>query len=467
MSMQRRTFLSLLTLPAIAVALPACGDDSKGTGTTPAGTDPIDTDPISTDPVSTDPTGTDQGGTGAHASLRGTAAHVTADADPTAASLAINAFAADLFDRLVAADPTANLIVSPASIALALAMTSAGAKGTTLAEMDAVLHITDPTTIHRSMNGLGAVLAAQNQRQDNTAEGGTGVSEVQLSIANSLWAQAGLEFEQAFLDLLSAEYDAGLEIVDYASNPEAARTAINEWVAAETKDRIPELLGEGTITAASRLTLVNAIYLKANWATAFNEALTTDDPFTTPTGEVTVAMMHTDGTFQVAATDDWKAIDLPYVFYGLTMTVLVPNTAPAGAGAPLPTGDEVFAALAPQPVMLSFPRFDIETSTSLADVLGAMGMTTAFTDAADFSGMTTDEPLTIGDVIHQANITVDETGTEAAAATAVVMVATAMPDPTEPIQFVVDHPFTFWLRDLYSGTIVFVGRINDPSLTRG
>lgn len=454
MGMQRRTFLSLLTVPAVAALLPACGDDeASSTTTVPAGTDP-------TTPSTT------PSGQAATASLRGEAPHVTTGADPTAASLAINAFAADLFDRLVAVDPVANLVFSPASIALALAMTSAGAKGATLTEMDAVLHITDPATIHRSMNGLATSLTALNQSQDNTAQGGTGVSEVQLSIANSLWAQQGLAFEQAFLDLLSAEYDAGLELVDYRTDPEAARAAINEWVAEQTKDRIPELLGQGTITPATRLTLVNAIYLKANWARVFDETRTSDQPFAAPAGEVTVDMMRVDGRFDVAVTDEWSAIDLPYVFDGLSMTVLVP-AAGTGATGQTPTGDEVFATLAPAPVMLGFPRFDIETSVSLADVLGELGMATAFTDQADFSGMTAAEQLMIGDVIHQANITVDEEGTEAAAATAVVMEATAMPDPQEPIELVVDRPFTFWLRDRNTGTIVFMGRVNDPSATRG
>lgn len=450
MSMQRRTFLSLLTVPAIAALLPACGDDAASDDSTSTG--------------DTSGPGTTTSGHAATASLRGEAPHVTTGADPTAASAAINAFAADLFDRLVAVDPVANLVFSPASIALALAMTSAGAKGTTLTEMDAVLHITDPATIHRSMNGLATSLTALNQSQDNTAQGGTGVSEVQLSIANSLWAQRGLAFEQAFLDLLSAEYDAGLELVDYKADPEAARVAINAWVAEETRDRIPELLGQGTITPTTRLTLVNAIYLKANWAQIFDEQRTSEQLFTAPGGDVTVDMMRVDGRFQVAVTDEWAAIDLPYVFNGLSLTVLVPG---AGFAGPQPSGDEVFAALQPAPVMLSFPRFDIETSVSLADVLGELGMATAFSDQADFSGMTTAEPLTIGDVIHQANITVDEEGTEAAAATAVVMEATGMPDPQEPIELVVDRPFTFWLRDRNTGTIVFMGRVNDPSATRG
>ena len=134
------------------------------------------------------------------------------------------------------------------------------------------------------MNGLANALAALNQSVDNTTQGGTGTSEVQLSIANSLWGQAGLAFEQAFLDLLSADYDAGLELVDYKADPEAARVAINDWVKQQTKDRIPQLLAQGTITTDSRLTLVNAIYLKANWATKFSKDLTKDGPFAAPAG---------------------------------------------------------------------------------------------------------------------------------------------------------------------------------------
>ena len=443
--MQRRTFLSLLAVPAIAHLLQSCGDDSQKSGS--SGVDGV-----------------------GRSSLRGAAVRVTTGADPTAAAAAINAFSADLYQRLVAADPSANLVFSPASIALALAMASAGAKGPTLQEMDSVLHITDATTIHRSLNGLAAGLEALNRSQDNTADGGTGTSEVQLSIANSLWGQADVRFEQAFLDLLSAEYDAGIELVDYKADPQAARDAINTWVAQQTNDRIPQLLGEGTITPDTRLTLVNAIYLKANWDQVFTKELTADEPFTAPGGEVTVSMMHTTGEFGYAAGEGWQAVDLPYVFGSLSFTVLVNDALTTGGdngGAALPSGDEVFAALEHHAVQLGLPKFDIETSTSLAEVLGAMGMATAFDKTADFSGMTTDEQLIIGDVIHQANITVDEEGTEAAAATAVVMVATSAEVPQEPVVLTIDRPFTFWLRDRATGTIVFMGRVNDPSATRG
>jgi len=438
MGMERRTFLSLLALPVVAQLLQSCGDDTNDTGNTTTGGNGVQP-----------------------AGLKGSAPRVAPTAnDAAAAASAINAFSADLFDRLVAADPTANLVFSPASIALALAMTSAGAKGTTLTEMNTVLHITDPATIHRSMNGVSTALESVDKSRDNTTEGGTGTSEVQLSIANSLWGQTGLGFEQAFLDLLSAEYDAGLELVDYATDPEAARAAINTWVAAQTKDRIPELLAEGTLTADARLTLVNAIYLKANWATIFDKERTTDEPFTAPAGEVTVSMMHITADLDVAEGEGWQAVDLPYVFGDLTFTAVL-----ADDGTPTPSADEVFAALGQRKVELGMPRFDIETSTEMSRLLAAMGMPTAFSDA-DFSGMTTEDRLVIGAVIHQANITVDEEGTEAAAATAVVMGETAAPEPKEPMVLTIDRPFTFWLRDRATGTVIFAGRVNDPSTTR-
>jgi len=438
--LDRRHFLALLAVPFIADVLASCSDDDSGT------------------------TATTGPGTGAkRESLRSDLARINADADPRAAAAAINAFADDLYAALVAQDQNANLVFSPASIALALAMTSAGAKGTTLTEIDEVLHITDPTGIHRSMNGLAAHFDSLNQTRDNTIEGGEGTSSVQLSIANSLWGQSGLQFQQAFLDLLAAEYGAGMELVDYLTDPEAARAAINDWVGEQTRERIPELLAEGTITTDSRLTLVNAIYLKANWLDEFDVDATTDETFTTGAGQsVQVRMMHRESELAYAEGPDWQAVDVPYVFNGLSFTAAMAAT----ADTPPPSSSEVTAGLTRLMVRLGLPRFDIETATQLSQVLMGLGMEVPFTDEADFSGMTTEELLRISDVIHQANITVDEKGTEAAAATAVMMAATGAPVDEEPVVLTFDRPFTFWLRDSETGTVVFVGRVNDPSQTR-
>ena len=438
--MQRRTFLSLLALPAVAQLLQACGDDESTTdSTTRPGLEP--------------------------GRVMGAATRVPAtNSDAVEASAAINAFSADLFERLVAADPTANLVFSPASIALALTMTSAGAKEQTLTEMNTVLHITDQATIHRSMNGLSAAFAAVNKSVDNTAEGGEGTSQVQLSIANSLWGQAGYSFEQTFLDLLSSEYGAGMELVDYVSDPEAARVAINAWVDEQTKQRIPELLPEESITVDVRLTLVNAIYLKANWADTFNDALTAPEPFSAPGGDVTAQMMHTTAELGYGEGEGWRAVEIPYVFNDLSFLVAMGDDADVA----MPSVDEAAGALGGRLVELGLPRFDIETATSLADVLTEMGMPRAFEDRDEFTGMSTSKPgLFIGDVIHQANITVDEEGTEAAAATAVIMVGESAPqEPPTPVVFTIDRPFTFWLRDQATDTVIFAGRVNDPSTSR-
>jgi serpin B len=428
--MERRLFLALLALPAVTRLLAACGERQSASPDTQQ-----------------------------RASLQGTAKRITTGADPATATAAVNAFAADMYERLTAAEPNVNIVFSPASIALALAMTSSGARGATLTEMDQVLHIADPAGIHRSMNALSAAFDACTKSKDLAAEGGTGTANVKVAITNSLWGQAGLTFEPSFLDLLSAEYGAGMETVDYASDPEAARATINQWVADQTEQRINELLAKGIISRDTLLTLVNAVYLKATWATQFYVAATTPATFTTGDGRsVNVDMMHTGGTLLFAHGPGWKAVELDYAFGDLGFVVAMGDDATSS----MPQAAAVFSTLAPTLVTLGLPKFDIGAAIQLGDMLKAMGMPTAFAESADFSGITAQADLLISDVVHQANITVDEHGTEAAAATAVVGMATSAPiDP--PIPFEVDRPFTFWLREKTTGAILFMGRVADPA----
>lgn len=436
--MDRRRFLTLSSLPLVAQLAAACGDDTPEQAS-----------------------GTDR------ESLRSDVERITVDRDPTAAAAAINDFGADLYRALADRTGADNLVISPVSISLALTMTAAGARGTTLDELAAGLRIgssADVASIHRSMNALDAHLESLNGSVDNTEEGGSGTSVVELSIVNSLWGQAGLTFGSSFLDLLAAEYGAGLELVDYRTAPETARTAINDWVDEATQQRIPELLAEGTITTDTRLTLVNAVHLRANWAERFDESLTTDEAFAAPTGEIRVPMMHHLHEYGYAEGDGWVAVDVPYVFDGLSLLVAA-GSAPDLAALDALELDEIVTGLAPRRVDLGLPRFDIGSSLSLATVLRDLGIDLAFTPSADFSGMTTDEQLMISDVVHEANITTDEDGSEAAAATAVVMVGTSAPID-EPVIVVFDRPFRFWLRDRLTGTAVFVGRVTDPSATR-
>jgi serpin B len=386
-----------------------------------------------------------------------------AEIDPARAATAaeaINAFGADLHRRLAEADPSANLVFSPASILLALAMTRAGANGPTATEMDDVLHISDADAFFAACNALDAALAELNGPVE-TASGDE--EELALEIANSLWPQSGFDIKEAFLDLLARQFDAGVYAVDYRADPDVARVAINGWVDEHTSGRIPQLLAPGTVTADSRLTLVNTVYLKAPWRRAFEESATSTAPFTTvDDGSVDVEMMHARRRFAYATGDGWQAVELPYAGDRLAMLLVLPD---ADLNA-LEAGDFAWPAAADMPgqeVRLGVPRWDIKTSASLGDVLGALGMPTAFTDDADFTGMTTEDPLYIGAVIHQANITVDEAGTEAAAATAVVMEAGAAPNPDEPPVVTFDRPFLFAVRDTQTGTILFQGRITDPS----
>jgi serpin B len=268
----------------------------------------------------------------------------------------------------------------------------------------------------------------------------------------------------AYLEALASRFGAGLRLVDYRNASEAARHEINAWVSDQTEQRIPELLVPGTITRDERLTLVNAIYLKAAWLTPFTEDATKPGPFTRLDGStVDVPLMHLGESLSYAAGDGWQAVELPYVGGSLAMTIIVPDDLTAFEAALTPERlATITGALESRPVILTLPKFGTESKIDLATTLAAMGMPTAFLPGpADFTGITTEEPLFISAVIHQANIDVDEKGTTAAAATAVVIRAGSA--PAEPVTLTVDHPFLFALRDVPTSSVLFLGRITDPS----
>jgi serpin B len=387
----------------------------------------------------------------------------TSPADATAAAGAINAFGIDLYRR--AAPAGTNVVVSPASIAIALSMARAGARGQTATEMDAVLRAVGSDPHAAWINALDGALAARN----GSFPDATGNAlDVTLRIANAPFAQRGLPLEQGFLDALASRFGAGLRLVDYRSDAEAARKLINHWVDDQTAGRIPELLQPGILSDLTRLTLVNAIYLKAPWAMPFDPSATRPGTFRRADGStVEVPMMSLTEGLRYAEGSRWHAVELPYIGGSLALDVVVPDDLAAFERSLTP---EVLAgvtgALEDRMVKLSMPRFGVETATDLATVLAALGMPSAFDpDRADFSGITTAERLFISNVIHQANIDVDEKGTEAAAATAVVLRLAGA--PTEPVTLRVDRPFLFVLRDLPTGAILFMGRVVDPSAARG
>lgn len=356
-----------------------------------------------------------------------------------------------------------NLVLSPYSILVALGMTLVGAAGKTAEEMRDVLGVGDlGDRWHKGVNALTAHidgLAGKQERADGSK------AELALAAANQLFGQQGVGWERDFLDLLAKEYGAGLRAVDFATATEESRALINAWVEDQTNDRIVDLIPEGVLDSLTRLVLVNAIYLKAPWEQPFEKTLTAKGAFHLADGTTKdVDLMHRpDLSGAVVAGEGWKAAVLPYAGQRLAMTVVLPDE---GSFEDVErevaaTGFAGFLAGAtPSPVDLTLPKWSFRTEAMLADLLKEIGMPTAF-GAADFTPMTDEDlELVIAEVLHQGFIAVDEEGTEAAAATAVVMAETSAP-VTEP--FVVDRPFLFVIHDVEHATPLFVGRVEDPS----
>jgi serpin B len=380
-----------------------------------------------------------------------------------------NAFAADLYAKL--AGQEGNLFFSPNSIETALAMTSAGARGQTYNEMAKVLGLpgvlTDntypfPLQIHKD---LGAFL-----KDLNAEKGADGQPrQFQLSVANALWGQKGFEFLPDFLKLVKENYGAGLSDLDFAKDTEGARKTINAWVEKETRDKIKDLIKPGVLAADTRLVLTNAIYFKGKWADPFEKAGTKDEPFHLAGGkDVKAPMMNLQKHFGYKETADYQAIYLPYAGNELSMVVILPKKVDGLAAvekavtADLLTKD--LASFGREEVVLSLPKFKMTSEFGLGDVLIGLGMKDAFNAAAaDFSGMDGKKDLFISAVVHKAFVDVNEEGTEAAAATGVVMTLSAVMEPKPPVVFRADHPFLFVIRHEASGAVLFMGRVSDPT----
>jgi serpin B len=373
-----------------------------------------------------------------------------------------SAFAFDLYQTLRAGGD-GNLFYSPYSISLALAMTHAGARGETGQQMADVLHFTrPPDRLHPVFNALDLELA----RRGGGAAGKEGEG-FRLNIVNALWGQDGYTFLSEFLDILAEHYGAGLRLIDFAGAPEKARENINDWVSDQTENRIEDLIPEDAIDTWTRLVLVNAIYFDAAWLHPFEAESTYQGVFhLLDGGEVTVPMMPQTEFFAYAEGEGYQAVELPYDGYALSMVILVPRPGQFEAfegslGAGRVSG--IVGDLHPEEVHLTLPKFTFESSVKLAQTLSDMGMPDAFLyPVADFSGMDGSRELFIGEVIHKAFVSVDEAGTEAAAASAVLGPAGAALDPDPPVEIMVDRPVVFLIRDIETGTILFVGRLVDP-----
>ncbi|MCB0085834.1 MAG: serpin family protein, partial [Caldilineaceae bacterium] len=288
---------------------------------------------------------------------------------------------------------------------------------------------------------------------------------VQLNVANALWPHVDYPFRKDFLTRTQRFYGVTTTPVDY-SDAEQARTTINDWVAAQTAAKVQNLIPAGTLDALTRLVLVNAIYFKGDWANSFDPALTHPAPFwLTSNGSVQVPFMTLVREFRYTENAEAQILELPYAEGDLSMLILLPR-APHGLAAleqamTLETLSSWVQHLRTMKVMVTLPRFKLTASFLLNDPLQAMGMVDAFGEAADFSGMDGTKLLYIGAVLHKAFIAVNEEGTEAAAATAVEMKLRAA--PRQPPTFRADHPFLFLILEKRTGSILFLGRVVNPT----
>jgi serpin B len=370
-----------------------------------------------------------------------------------------NAFAIDFWAKAASKKP-GNLAFSPASISIAFAMTAGGAKGETAAQMKKAMHFSaDPAewgTLSRALTGSGRTM--------------------KLRIANRLYGEKTYTFEQPYLDLTKNAFDAPLERMDFKGATDPSRVAINKWVEQKTEQRIKDLLPAAALDSDTRLVLVNAIYFLADWANQFEKERTSDKPFEVDAKtKKNVPTMFEKAHFGYAAQDGVKIVQLPYKNDEASMFVVLPDKkdglADVERGLTKAKLDAWTKAVKSQDVELSLPRFEIATpSMQLAAELSALGMPDAFDkDKADFTAIANPpkkaDRLYIAKVFHKAFVKVDEKGTEAAAATAVVM-AKGGGMPQKGIEMVVDHPFLFFIVDKQSGLVLFMGRVVDPS-TKG
>ncbi len=354
-------------------------------------------------------------------------------------------------------DPTKNEVFSPASISVAFGMLAAGANGQTADQLYAFLNQA-PDTAHAQ---LGSMVKTWND-QGNEAP-------LTLAVANRVWMDGGLTVLDSYLAMTRDQYGAEATTLDFANAADPSRETINSWVEQNTNDRIVDLLPQGSVSSQTRMVLTNAVYFKADWAVEFDSDRTQDKPFTTGAGgTVNVPTMHAQRSMAYAESDTARMVMLPYMGGTADFLVVLPKgqtLSELEAGMAPPAIDRWVGAAQQRMVELALPKFKLNaTYDSLATPLAALGVTDAFTDRADFSGISASEGLMVSDAIHKAFILVDETGTEAAAATGIIMRATSAMEPPPAIEFHADEPFWFAVRDRATGTLLFTGHVADPSV---
>lgn len=363
-----------------------------------------------------------------------------------------NDFALDILEILRADNSNSNIIYSPVSIYTAFAMLYAGAGGETATQIAEVLHYdVAPEQLHPAVAALEAMLTT------NGKEGFT------LNIANSIWSRQSDGFTIDFVDTLSRHYRTAIQWLDFAGNPQGAADAVNQWVNQVTQGKIPSMVD--SFDPATELVLANAIYFNAEWATPFEKNATRPAPFTALDGSSqTVPMMQVTDGFAYAEGENYQIVALPYAGGSTRMVVLLPAAGEFAAFEQSVTSEMLAEIMADmdsttRQVALTFPQFEYESTTDLVQVLEQLGLTLPFGDQADFSGINGTGGLAVDQAIHKATITVDENGTEAAAATVVAVTTLSMPLQSETVTMTVDRPFLYFIQDSQSGALLFVGRI--------
>jgi serpin B len=374
-------------------------------------------------------------------------------ADTNSVVIGNTAFALDLYGHL--RTNSGNLFFSPHSISTCLAMVYAGARGNTEKQMAQAMRFgADQAQFHSAFGAL--------QDQMNAARA---KKEFDFNLANGLWAQKNHAFLPTFLDLVKQRYGANLEQVDFGTGAEPARKEINDWVSAQTRGKITDLLAPGVVDASTRLVLVNAIYFKGRWLHQFKAANTGVASFNiTSNQQVQAPLMNLTASFKSALVDGVQVLELPYLGNDLSMAVLLPGEIDGlkkvEESLTRPQLDDWLGQMRAQEVNVFLPKFKLTGEFTLTDTLAAMGMADLFSPRADLSGMDGARDLFVSAVVHKAYVDVNEEGTEAAAATGGVVAASAFRPP--PV-FRADHPFLFLIRDNHSGSILFFGRVVDPT----
>ena len=367
-----------------------------------------------------------------------------------------NTFALELYSKLSAGD--GNLFLSPYSISSALAMTYAGARGETERQMAKTLHFNiEQKQLHSAFGAMAKQFTGGKKKP------------YELTVANALWGQTGYKFQKEFLDIMKTNYGAGFFDVNFKKNAPKIVKQINSWVEEKTKNKIRNIVSPNLITSDTRLVLANAIYFKGAWESEFSKSATKDMPFTFIDGKkADVPMMNQTEEFSYGENETCQILQLPYKGYDVVMNIILPKTTDGikdlEKSIDAAAFNKMLNTLEHRDVILTMPKFKMETFFELNKPLEQMGMKDAFsmTDA-DFSGITGAKDLFISLVLHKAYVDVDEKGTEAAAATVVIEGEMAMPpDERGPVVFKADHPFMFVIRERQSGAILFIGRVMDP-----